>query len=273
MVVLAVGTCTGTPGPAAGPSRTRPARQDAIASPAPIQSPASQPRTPPAKGTLAYYLARIPQFPPRPQPSKLALLHTPGHAAFQFEIPTTDKVAFLTIDDGMVAHPWVLPMMQKAKVPVTLFLTTNIIRDHVGYFRALQQAGAVIESHTVSHPQLTTLDYQRQKYELCHAADELGAWYGRRPVLFRPPYGEKNDDTLRAAWSCGLLAGFNWRESARNRHVAYQRPDNRIHAGDIILIHFRDTFPDDFLAALLAIKASGLTPALLEDYSSVLPRG
>ena len=31
-------------------------------------------------------------------------------------------------------------------------------------------------------------------------------------------------------------------------------------------MHFRPAFPDDFVAALTAIKAAGLTPALLEDY-------
>lgn len=264
LVALTGGACTATPDPAGGTSDARdPTVQPG--SPSPTQTSVAQA----GKGTLAYYMARIPRFPPPPPPTKLVLSHTPDSAAFQFEIPTTERVAFLTIDDGMVPHPWALPLLQAANVPVTLFLTTNTIRDHVEYFRALQKAGAVIESHTVSHPQLTTLGYEEQKYELCHAADELGEWYGKRPVLFRPPYGEENADTLRAAWSCGLIAGFDWRESARNRGVAYQRPDHRVHVGDIILMHFRDTFPDDFVAALQAIKAAGLTPAVLGNYANV----
>ncbi|WP_245718768.1 polysaccharide deacetylase family protein [Micromonospora rhizosphaerae] len=279
MVTLAVAACTAPHDPADGTSDTRDATVEP-GSPSPTQTPdaagqlagsSGAPVTNAGKGTLAYYMERIPRFPAPPPPTKLVLPRTPDSAAFQFEIPTTDKVAFLTIDDGTVPHPWALPLLQAANVPVTLFLTTNTIRDHIEYFRALQQAGAVIESHTVSHPQLTTLGYERQKYELCHAADQLGEWYGQRPTLFRPPYGEKNADTLRAAWSCGLLAGFNWRESARNRGVAYQRPDHRVHAGDIILMHFRATFPDDFVAALRAIKAAGLTPAALGDYAHVTP--
>jgi hypothetical protein len=34
-------------------------------------------------------------------------------------------------------------------------------------------------------------------------------------------------------------------------------------------MHFRPAFPDDVLAALNAIKNSGLTPALLDDYVQV----
>jgi hypothetical protein len=48
--------------------------------------------------------------------------------------------------------------------------------------------------------------------------------------------------------------------------VYYQRDSGHIHPGDIILMHFRDAFPDDFTAALNAIYASGLTPARLSDY-------
>ena len=36
-------------------------------------------------------------------------------------------------------------------------------------------------------------------------------------------------------------------------------------------MHFRPAFPDDFIAALTAIKEAGLTPALLEDYVSLAP--
>jgi hypothetical protein len=36
--------------------------------------------------------------------------------------------------------------------------------------------------------------------------------------------------------------------------------------GDIIVMHFYETFPEDLLASLRAIKESGLTPALLTDY-------
>ena len=36
--------------------------------------------------------------------------------------------------------------------------------------------------------------------------------------------------------------------------------------GDIILMHFRPAFVEDFLAALRVIYEAGLAPALLEDY-------
>lgn len=197
----------------------------------------------------------------------MTLPHAAGQAAFAYEIPTTQRVAFLTIDDGMTRHPMALDLLRAAKIPVTLFLTTRYVSGNQGYFGALRDTGyATIENHTITHPHLPTLSYADQKHELCGASDQLGQWYGRRPVLFRPPYGERNDTTLAAAWDCGLKAGFYWRETVDSGNVYYQRPDNKIHAGDIMLMHFRPAFPDDFIAALTAIKNSGLTPALLENY-------
>ena len=65
---------------------------------------------------------------------------------------------------------------------------------------------------------------------------------------------------------CGLKAAFHWSETARNGKVFYQTSLHKIRPGDIILMHFRDTFAKDVLAALTAIHEAGLTPALLEDY-------
>jgi peptidoglycan/xylan/chitin deacetylase (PgdA/CDA1 family) len=235
-------------------------------SPTPALSPCyTQNVAPPA--ALQPYLSRIPHFDPPPTPVPVTLPHGTGQAAFAYQIPTTQPVAFLTIDDGIVKHPLALPLMQAAKIPVTLFLTTNFIASNKDYFKALRDTGcATIQDHTVSHPDLTTLGYQAVKDQLCQARDNLAAWYGRTPTLFRPPFGNYNSTVLKAAWDCNLRVGFYWRETVDSGHVYYQRDTGHIHAGDIILMHFRAAFPDDFLAALNAIKNSGLTPALLDDY-------
>lgn len=222
----------------------------------------------PAPRNLQWYLDRLPQFPPAPHPKPVTLPHAPRQAAWVSRIPTTQRVAFITIDDGWVKRPEALALLRASRTPVSLFLTVNAVKDNPGYFRGLQQSGAVIESHTVSHRRLRGMPYAEQKQEICGSSDWLGAQYGRRPTLFRPPFGEKDDDTLRAAYDCGIQAGFFWTETVDRGKVFYQTADKRIQPGDIILMHFRDAYADDFLAALTAIKASGLTPALLEDYVS-----
>jgi peptidoglycan/xylan/chitin deacetylase (PgdA/CDA1 family) len=260
--------------PASNPTTT------AIASTSPLPSTTASPTpTPTVSGStrpavvhdLTYWLSRIPSFPAAPAPQAMQLSHKAGRASWNSRIPTDHPVAFLTIDDGVTKAPDALALMRAAHIRATLFLTINDISDNRDYLSQLQSAGAVIEAHTISHPDLIKLSYSQQRYEICHGADLLGQWYGRRPMLFRPPYGDENDDTLAAGASCGLGDAFFWKETVTNGTVNYQTSLHRVQPGDIILLHFRTTFDEDFVAALRAIHDSGLTPALLEDY--VIPNG
>lgn len=245
---------TDTAGPGASPSTSSPAS----AKPSPSKS---QTTAQPGK---VNYGDRLPTFDHAPPAEKVHL--TEGTSAAYFaRIPTDQPVAFITIDDGQIKRPEALDLMKQAGVPVTLFLMIDAIKSDPQYFKRLQDAGAVIEAHTLTHPILKGKPYGFQRKEICESADKLGNWYGRRPLLFRPPYGEKDDTTLKAVHDCGMHAAFFWKETVDKGIVRYQS-GSTVQRGDIILMHFRDRFVDDFLAALQAIKAAGLTPALLEDY-------
>ncbi|WP_327006974.1 polysaccharide deacetylase family protein [Dactylosporangium sp. NBC_01737] len=250
-----------------------PASPTDSASPAASQSASSSPSSKPSASKTqstaaappgANYADRLPKFD---RPPKADKVHLPEGASVPYyaRIPTEQAVAFITIDDGQIKRPEALELIKQAGVPVTLFLMIDAIRNDPPYFKRLQDAGAVIEAHTVTHQNLKGKSYTVQRREICDSADKLGQWYGRRPVLFRPPYGDKDDTTLKAAHDCGMHAAFFWKETVDKGIVRYQS-GNTVQRGDIILMHFRDRFVDDFIAALQAIKAAGLTPALLEDY-------
>jgi peptidoglycan/xylan/chitin deacetylase (PgdA/CDA1 family) len=217
-----------------------------------------------AKPLPADLLARIPQFPPAPTAQPVVL--PPGPVAGWFtRIPTTQPVAFLTIDDGLFKEPRAAALLRAAHIPATLFLDIDAIRDDPAYFTTLLDVGATIEAHTITHQELKGKPYGVQHAEVCGSADQLTTLYGRRPVLFRPPYGDKDATTLRVVHDCGMKAAFYWTEAVRTGVVHYQT-GHQIKPGDIVLMHFRPTFVDDFLAALQAIHDAGLTPARLEDY-------
>jgi peptidoglycan/xylan/chitin deacetylase (PgdA/CDA1 family) len=85
--------------------------------------------------------------------------------------------------------------------------------------------------------------------------------FGAQPVLFRPPGGFYNADTLAAAWDAGHQVVVLW--TLTPSQVAAGAPVRR---GDIILHHFDATLESDLQVTLAAIAAAGLTPAWLEDY-------
>jgi peptidoglycan/xylan/chitin deacetylase (PgdA/CDA1 family) len=237
------------------------------ASPSPSANPDEEGPPPSPSGAPVQHAGGPPRLPVFGQ-VPLAAPVDPGNgpsAAWYSAIPTTHKVAFITIDDGFTKDPQFIQVLRNSHVRVTLFLEINAIKDNPDYFRQLEAVGAVIEAHTITHPELIGTSYDFQKHEICGSADQLGAWYGRRPQLFRPPYGDKDSTTLRVVHDCGMKAAFFWKETINAGIVRYQ-VGSKVQPGDIMLMHFRPTVVQDFIAGLQAIKDAGLTPALLEDY-------
>lgn len=265
LAVLALTACT------VGPSHSAHARQAAALQPtpsAPVPTPSvsPSPTAKPAFKSLAWYVSQVPTFPEAPQPQPVEL-PTTGSAAFWHRLPTDQKVAFITIDDGGLARPpGVIDFIWEARIPVTMFLNSPAATEHTDYFRQIEAVGGVVENHTIRHNSLAGRSYDYQKQEICGAADKLEGLFGKRPTLFRPPFGEHDSSTLKAAHDCGAKAVFHWTETVHEGKVRYQTPEKVVQPGDVLLMHFRPALMDDLLAALKAIHRAGLTPALLEQY-------
>jgi peptidoglycan/xylan/chitin deacetylase (PgdA/CDA1 family) len=259
-------SASGSPAAAATPSATPPPASPPApppSSPTPSRSPAAPAGT---VKNAAWYVAQVPKFAAPPIPQKITA-GKGGKAAFWYRVPTEQKVAFITIDDGgLTRSAEALELIRQARIPVTLFLNSPAGTTYAPYFKQIQDTGAVVENHTITHTSLRGKSYDFQKREICGAADKLGEVYGQRPTLFRPPFGEKDDVTLRAAADCGMKVVFYWTQTVDKGIVRYQTTEKVVRPGDVLLMHFRPALADDLLAALNAIHAAGLTPALLEDY-------
>ncbi|MEV6677842.1 polysaccharide deacetylase family protein [Streptomyces erythrochromogenes] len=187
-------------------------------------------------------------------------------------VPTEDKVVFLTIDDGSEKDPEFLKMMQELKIPYTAFLSDYLVKDNYPYFKQMQAAGVTLNNHTLNHRYMPGLSYEQQREEICGQQDTIQKTFGKRPTLFRPPYGNYNDDTLKAAKSCGIKAVPLWNAEAFTNRMDYREWDRDLHPGDIILTHFRGkedwkgTMPDMIRHVMKTVTDKGYAVARLEDY-------
>lgn len=181
-------------------------------------------------------------------------------------INTTDKVVFMTIDDGYSTDPGVAALLKATGIPVTSFLTANTVRDNTAYFGKISKLdGQAIQNHSISHPQMPTLSESSQQEQLCATSADLQKWYGTKPWMFRPPYGEYNDTTRSAAKACGINYLVLWNASLPGDLLRYQN-GNELKSGDIILTHWRDDLAPDLLRTLQDINAQGFKIAALQDY-------
>ncbi|WP_188316923.1 glycosyl hydrolase family 18 protein [Solihabitans fulvus] len=180
------------------------------------------------------------------------------------QVPTTDPVVFVTIDDGWTTPADGQRLLLDQQAKPTMFVLPDAVANNPGYFTTLEAAGAVAEDHTVSHRDLTTLPEAEQQKEICGARDRNATTFGETPSLLRPPYGSYNTDTQRAAAACGMHAIVNWDAVVADGKISYY--NGSLKAGDIILLHFTANLATDVQVALDAAKAAGLHPAQLTSY-------
>jgi peptidoglycan/xylan/chitin deacetylase (PgdA/CDA1 family) len=170
-------------------------------------------------------------------------------------------VVALTFDDGPdpTWTPRILRVLRREHVPATFFLIGREAERHPRLVRQELDDGHVIGDHTYSHPDLVKTSDWRSRLEI-----EGGAWVvegetGRRPLLFRSPYG--NGDAAPHSKGADQLAsdlGFHpvgwtdetndWRQPGVNSivHAALSQLSERT----IILLHDGGGRRDQTVAAL-----------------------
>ncbi|MFE6871639.1 polysaccharide deacetylase family protein [Kitasatospora sp. NPDC057692] len=258
---------SGTTAPAGSPSpRTGTATPPPSAAPAPAATDAA--------AWAKWNLTPLPPAPPAPADKPVKLQRTGPVPVFS-EVKTADKVVFVTIDDGAEKDPKFVEMLTDLKVPVSMFLTRDIVKDDYGYFKKLQALGNHVHNHTVDHAQLSKAAPEKQRSEVCDAQAALTQQYGTPPLLFRPPYGDgAHTPALNSSvQQCGPRAIVLWRESMQIHDMQYQAADRKLRPGDIVLAHFRgpkdlkgETMTQMFGEMLARIQEQGFAVARLEDY-------
>ncbi|MFJ4875124.1 polysaccharide deacetylase family protein [Streptomyces sp. NPDC088745] len=275
--VLAVGAsgCSGGgSGEGVGEGPSKAANREAPTAPgnpAPA-APRLDPRGVPAEAYTRWGLAK-PLAPAPASPDRTPVLKPSGPPVVLDRVKTNDKVVFLTYDDGAEKDPEFVKMVGDLKLPISMFLTHSVAGSDYGHFKKLRDAGnGTIQNHTTGHANLRTLPYEAQRKQICDQQDRLAAHFGTRPTLFRPPYGNYNDATVRAAGTCGVKALVLWRESMQIHNMQYAE-GKRLKPGDIVLAHFRgpaelkgSTITEMTTRMLRRIQDQGFTVARLEDY-------
>ncbi|MER7501640.1 polysaccharide deacetylase family protein [Nonomuraea pusilla] len=220
-----------------------------------------------------------------PRPGEVARLDVSGPLPPVISsVPTKRKVVFLTIDDGWEQDPGFVRQVREQRIPITVFAMRDAVEakgtpdpaggqgryvgaGKWGYFRELRDAGAPIENHTLTHPDLRRLGYEAQRREICGASQLIKKELGTRPALFRPPFGAYGTDTLKAAKSCGVQAVLLWTATVQpGGKIAYQVPDKRLRPGDILLLHFRPNLDRDFRILVRKIERRGFALGNLQAY-------
>lgn len=104
---------------------------------------------------------------------------------FTWRIPTTEKVIYLTFDDGPIPEvtPWVLEQLAAYNAKATFFCVGENIQKHPDVFQQVVDQGHAVGNHTFNHLNGWATDNIPYFHNVRHCANKV------QTVLFRPPYG------------------------------------------------------------------------------------
>lgn len=129
------------------------------------------------------------------------------------EVP--EKSVVLTFDDGYKDnYENAFPVLKKYNFKATVFMITDEIGDSKnGYLTAEQikemdSYGIRVESHTLDHPDLDSLSYEKQYKELAESKATLEKLLGRTVNFIAYPSGRYDSNTIKAAKKAGYKMCF-----------------------------------------------------------------
>ena len=158
-----------------------------------------------------------------------------------------DEIA-LTFDDGPnpAWTPKLVDLLGKHGVKATFFFVGRYAQAEPILTRYVADAGHLIGNHSWTHPNLALTAPRRVREELRRTKDSLEQIAGKPVRVFRPPFGGRRPDVLRAARELGMTPVLwnaitnDWKELSAHRiadalarkiDAAHQRG----HAANVVL--------------------------------------
>jgi peptidoglycan-N-acetylglucosamine deacetylase len=114
---------------------------------------------------------------------------------FEWDVPTTQKIIYLTFDDGPIPEvtEYVLEVLANYEAKATFFCVGDNVKKHPEVFQKVINAGHQVGNHTFNHLNGWKNDdtYYIENIALCkQILDEQSCQINTQNRLFRPPYGK-----------------------------------------------------------------------------------
>ncbi len=122
-----------------------------------------------------------------------------------YSVDTGEKKVAISFDAawGDEFTGGILDILDTYNVKATFFLVDFWSQKYPDDVKEIAKRGHDIGNHSASHPDMADLTEAEIAQELNTCADTIESLTGRRPTLFRPPYGSYSDTLITTAESLG----------------------------------------------------------------------
>jgi len=159
--------------------------------------------------------------------------------------------AAVTFDDGPHPEgtPAILEELARVGARATFFMVGEQVDRNPTLAAEVAAAGHAIASHGYLHHNQLRRTRRNLEHDLARADAAIAEATGRRPLLYRPPYGIFSWHGIELAWRgwTPLLWsrwGRDWAARATPGSIA-AKVTGHLEAGDVLLLHDADTYSAD----------------------------
>ncbi len=149
----------------------------------------------------------------------------------------------------------ILDILDEYQVKTTFFLVDTWTQKYPDLVKMIHDRGHEIGNHSTTHPQMSKLSAEQIRKELQVMSDHLEAITGEKPSLFRPPYGDYNNQVILTAREEGYIPvqwsvdSLDWKNKGVQDMV--NRATKKVGSGDIVLFHNDSRYILDALPTIL----------------------
>ena len=144
-----------------------------------------------------------------------------------------DRLVAITFDDGFRDNLTVaLPLLEKFRLPMTLFVTPGFVgRDGYLAKEELREISShplvTIGAHGLEHRHFTLLSKEEAQFELLESRRQLESITGKVVDLMAWPYGECNVELEALSSECGYRAAWSVWKGTNSSHSLWRVPLGR----------------------------------------------
>lgn len=137
----------------------------------------------------------------------------------------------------------ILEILEKHKVHVTFFMTGGWVEAYPEDVKKLYEAGHDLGNHSQNHKNMSQLSNEECKKELQEVHDSVKKLTGYDMFLFRPPYGDYDNETITTVKEMGYFPiqwdvdSLDWKNYGVSSVIKTVTEHKNLGNGSIILCH------------------------------------
>lgn len=194
-----------------------------------------------------------------------------------YSVDKKDKVCSISFDAawGNEQTDDLLNTLDKYKVKTTFFLVGQWAEKYPESVKKIASKGHDIGNHSSTHAHMPNLSAEKMKAEITGCNDKIKKLTGKAPALFRPPYGDYDNNVVNMIKSLDMycvqwnIDSLDWKDPGVEQIV--KNCTDKLTPGSIILLHngAKNT-PNALPKIIEAIKGKGYK---IVPISKLIPKG